>query len=67
MNTVNDLELLYTGDGLNDLLDNLDELHTAASENRLHTFTTMSERELLGMLKDIIYTAQEAIEEIEAG
>ncbi|MCU0498283.1 MAG: hypothetical protein MUF87_13100 [Anaerolineae bacterium] len=59
-------ELHYYGDKLNDLLDVLDSLHTAASENQLQTYTTISEGDLLGLLQELIYTAQETIEEIQA-
>jgi phage tail tape-measure protein len=65
MTTMNQLELLYNGDRLGDLLELLDELHSAASENRLQTCTTLPENELLDLLKEVIYTAQETIEEIE--
>lgn len=43
----------------------LDELHSAAADGRLHLLTTMTQRELLGWLRDLMYTAQETIEEIE--
>lgn len=59
-------ELHYHGDKLNDLLEVLDNLHTAASENQLPSYTTISEGDLLGLLEELIYTAQETIEEIEA-
>ncbi len=65
MNRANEVELLYEGDRLEDLLDLLDELHSAASENRLQNLTTLSKPELLGMLQDVIYTAQETIREME--
>lgn len=65
MTTMNQLELLYNGDRLGDLLELLDELHSAASENRLQTCTTLTESDLLDMLKEVIYTAQETIEEIK--
>lgn len=41
------------------ILEQLDELHTAASEGRL------SKRETAGYLREIIYTAQETLAEIE--
>ncbi len=62
----NNLELLYNGDRLGDLMELLDDLHTAASENTLPRFTSLGEQDVLGMLKDLMYTAQETINEIEA-
>ncbi len=47
--------------------ETLDELHSAAADGRLHLLTTMTPRELLGWLRDLMYTAQETIEEIEDG
>jgi hypothetical protein len=61
----NNLELIYNGDRLGDLMELLDELHTAASENTLQRFTTLGEQDVLGLLKELVYTAQEAINEIE--
>lgn len=63
--SVNCTPLIYDGDCLGDLLEILDDLHTAASENKLHTFTTINKAELVGLLKDLIFTAQETIDEIE--
>ena len=51
---------------LADLYDALDQLHSAASEGQLHTVTTLSRRELIGWLRDVIYTAEETIREIDA-
>jgi hypothetical protein len=67
MLTQNELELLYNGDRLDEVLEILDDLHTAASENTLNTYTTMSRHELVAMLREVVYTAQEAIKEIENG
>jgi hypothetical protein len=65
MLTKNELELTYNGDCLGEMLEALDELHTAASDDTLHTHTTMSRHELVAMLREMIYTAQETITEIE--
>jgi hypothetical protein len=65
-NANNNLELLYNGDRLGDLMELLDDLHTAASENTLSRFTTLGEQDVLGLLKELVYTAQETINEIEA-
>lgn len=71
MNTIktnandHNLQLTYNDDRLGDLLEVLDDLHTATSENALQRFTTLGEQEVLGLLKELVYTAQEAISEIE--
>ncbi len=59
------LQLLYTDGRLFDLIDVLDQLHTAASEGYLHNLTTLDTSELLEVLQDLVYTAQETISEIE--
>jgi hypothetical protein len=59
------IQLLYTEARLVALFQALDELHTAASEDRLHTLTTVSKVELVGWLHELVYTAQETIGEIE--
>ncbi|MBC8098390.1 MAG: hypothetical protein H7Y11_03030 [Armatimonadetes bacterium] len=63
MTTIHDLD---TTDRLDELLDLLDTLHTAVSENQLHTVTLMSQRDLLGALREVVFTAQETITELEA-
>jgi len=42
-----------------------DDLHTAVSEGQLEAITSMNNRELVGWLRDLVYTAQETITEIE--
>lgn len=59
------LQLLYNDARLSSLLDALDELHTAASEDRLSTVSTLSKAELKSWLYEIIYTASEAMNEID--
>jgi len=61
------LQLLYNEARLATLLQTLDELHSAASEERLNTMTTLNKIELLGWLHEFVYTAQETISEIEGG
>ncbi len=51
---------------LEDALDLLDQLHSAAAEGSTSRVTGMSDTDTLGYLHDIIYTAQEAIQEIQA-
>lgn len=53
-------------DRLDDVLATLDDLHTAASEGTLTDFTRMNDREVINWLRDVIYTAQEAIDELES-
>lgn len=59
------LQLLHTDSRLDDLFAVLDEIHTAASERLLHQITPLSQRELVGWLEDLIFTAQETIAEIK--
>jgi hypothetical protein len=61
----NELQLRYADDQLNSLYAVLDELHDAASEGQLGAMTTIQPNELVGLLRDLIYTAQETISEIE--
>ena len=44
-----------------------DDLHTAASEGHLEAMTTLNNRELVGWLRELMFTAQETISEIEQG
>ncbi|MBC6936596.1 MAG: hypothetical protein DWB42_12240 [Chloroflexi bacterium] len=43
----------------------IDDLHDAVSEGNLAAVTELSNRELIGWLHDLVYTAQETIAEIE--
>lgn len=65
--STNEIQLAYAADAsrMDEIYDVLDELHTAASEGELCTFTSMNENDLVDYLRDLIYTAQETIEEIE--
>jgi hypothetical protein len=60
------LHLLYNDARLGNLLDTLDELHTAASEGSLRQITTVSDAELVGWLYEVMYTAQEIMSEIDS-
>ena len=42
-----------------------DDLHTAASEGDLEAITSLNNRELVGWLRELVYTAEETITEIE--
>lgn len=50
---------------LETLLNTLDDLHTAVTNGNVSEETTLSREELLGWLEDIVYTAQETINELE--
>jgi len=58
------LHLLFTEARMAGLVDSLDELHSAASEGRLHEATTLSDAELVGWLIELVYTATETMAEI---
>lgn len=49
---------------LSEVYEALDKLHSAASDGQLGQITKLNKRELLAWLKDVIYTAQETIEEL---
>lgn len=50
---------------LEDALDLIDMLHSVASDSNLPDLTGMGEAEMMNVLRDIIYTAQETIIELE--
>lgn len=52
---------------LEDVLDAIDELHTQASEGQEASFTGLSKREIICLLRELIFTAEETIYEIENG
>ena len=58
------LQLLYNTARLGNLLEALDELHSAASDGNVRAVTTLSNAELTSWLYEIIYTAQETMIEI---
>ena len=57
-------QVIYNGTRLAGLFQSLDELHTAASEDRLPAVTPLTEADLIGWLQELIYTAEETIVEI---
>jgi hypothetical protein len=59
------LQLLYNDARLQGLFGALDELHSAASDGMLHTLTTLNQAELVGWLHELVYTAEQTIDEIE--
>lgn len=50
---------------LNEVLDVLDELHEAVSEGNMTSFTDVNAGELENWLRDLVYTAQETLQEIQ--
>ncbi|MBI5671635.1 MAG: hypothetical protein HZC41_26885 [Chloroflexi bacterium] len=48
-------------------LEAIDDLHDAAAEGTLSSTTSLSKQELVCWLRDVVYTAQETIKEIESG
>jgi len=60
------LQLLYNTGRLSDLLEALDELHSAASDGNVRAVTPMTNAELMSWLYEIIYTAKETMIEIES-
>jgi hypothetical protein len=59
------LQLLYNDARLVALFQAVDELHTAASDGEIQALTTLSRDEMVGWLRDLVYTAEETIAEIE--
>ena len=53
-------------EALNEILETLDDLHNIASEGHVGNNTHMNEREIMNLLRDVIYTAQETMAEIQA-
>jgi len=64
-NTVTEHFLVTSSIHLEDVLEYIDQLHTAASEGNSQSFTGMDEVETVNVLRELIYTAQEALIEIE--
>jgi hypothetical protein len=60
------LQLLYNTARLGNVLEALDELHSAASDGNVRAVTPLSNAELMSWLYEIIYTAQETMVEIES-
>ncbi len=58
-------EFLFTDAGLAAVYEALDDLHSAASEGKHHKMTPLDNRELVGWLREVDYTVQEIIAEIE--
>ncbi|MGJ3240213.1 MAG: hypothetical protein ACFE0Q_16010 [Anaerolineae bacterium] len=51
---------------LEDMLEFIDMLHTVVSEGDLPNFAEMDEAQMMNLLREIVYTAQQTIIELEA-
>jgi hypothetical protein len=61
------IQLLPRNNRLDVAYETIDELHTAISEGQLDNLQGFDSRlDLLNWLRDVIYTAQETIEELES-
>ena len=58
-------DFLLTDAGLAAVYEAFDELHNAASEGQIDEMTALNNRELVGWLRELVFTAQETIVEIE--
>jgi hypothetical protein len=58
-------DFLITDAGLAAVFEVFDDLHNAASEGELQDVTGLDNRELVGWLRELVFTAQETISEIE--
>jgi hypothetical protein len=57
--------IFQLNDRLMELFEMLDQLHTAAADETLPLVTATSQRELIAWLREVIYTAQETVREID--
>lgn len=55
----------HNNERLNDLLETLDDLHSATSDGDAHAFSGMTHTELMSYLREVIYTAQETMREAQ--
>ncbi len=58
-------EALVSDARMEALFEMFDDLHNAATEGQLHTVTSLNKRELVGWLRELMFTAEETISEIE--
>jgi len=58
-------DFLLTDAGLAAVYEAFDDLHDAVSEGQIQELTPLDRRELLGWLRELVFTAQETIAEIE--
>ncbi len=62
---MNELHQQTNNQRLNDLLDLLDELHSAASDATVTEFSGMTHQEVMGLLREVVYTSQETMRELQ--
>lgn len=60
------IQMLYTDARFASLLNSVDRLHDAVSEGQLEQVTTLSKDEIVGWLRDILFTVNETINELES-
>ena len=58
-------DFLLTDAGLAAVYEAFDDLHDAVSEGQIQELTPHDRRELVGWLRELVFTAQETIAEIE--
>lgn len=58
-------EVLVSDARLEALFEMVDDLHNAATEGQLQAVTSLNNRELVGWLRELMFTAEETISEIE--
>jgi len=59
------LQALFTQARFESIFNAVDRLHDAASAEKLSEVTNLTPEEVIGWLQDIVYTANETIQEIE--
>ncbi len=59
------LQALFTDIRFESIFNAIDRLHDAASSGKLDEVTNLSADEVIGWLRDIAYTANETIRELE--
>ena len=64
-NNQHKLSFLYTAARLTDVLEMLDEVHTAVDENALDTLNARGKAEIVAWLREIAYVANETVQELE--
>lgn len=62
--TLHRLAALYPCDSLPEIVDLIDQLHTAASDGQLPMTTTLPAEDVADLLEELIYVAQEALNEL---
>lgn len=62
---LNTVSLPSNAEHLNEVLEMLDELHEAVSEGNMASFTDVNATELQNWLREVVYIAQETMNEIQ--